>query len=1253
MRRISRINKENEPRLKRFASMVFIGVFIVQPILMILCCLGNNAMAAGAGQKIADKARELAWSESDKAKSTSPTDSFVAAAESAGTDGSNDCLTFVKTAIIASGADADYPKGSNVYEANLVDYMSSSNKWEQINTTNESDLQIGDILVSADTSGQGRNHIFVYLGGGKTAGANLGQWYGRIGNLADEWELGSGGQPFYYSGNQYKVFRNGQSGDNDVSLSSYSKSTMPATMLEEFAQNNILFYDPYECISGSDGTRFCTMPSGKDITWIGDSYSTGAQSLIEKEFPGISFGNSINDANSTVQACKFVSANTTCNANPTNPSGLKVLQDVIDAGNLKPYLVFALGTNGGWTANDIKNFEDIMAKQPDTKVVLVTAKTPNEDFTSSNELLKKMTDNNENFFLADWTTVYQESFFSGDSERIHPVSNGGYDAWVKIIKDTLPQNCTAGLLPGNSIAEKIWNYFVQADIDGVSDNPAAIAGIIGNLYTESGLNPFMNGSTSDYYRGLFMLNSSNGSGLWNAINSAVGANYWAFYDWWCGVSDYPDGNNCADNVLSNNNVPQDAIDTAIKMELDYLVLGEVNGEKVSDQTFHNEFLDFVKHFDVITNKDKARSYSELFLITVEIAYETSDVKGEAPQDPGVRSFGISRGYERWQGAESRGNNAEEFYNRYSNVTVPTTTTYSGSMTSGNSNITAASSGGYNKYDDLTDAELWDLAELGILENGGTLTAFRNTLSITANLFEKNGNSSISGHNLLVYVRDGGWFNSSNAAKMNGYHDINVGSKYLDAARDVLMKGNRTVPTQILEFDCVGDLDWVELDGQRYTASNPGGCGGRGLNEESYYVAGKTKIHNVYGSEYIFYGWMSGEFGTGDPMGYFENNPPTDAVLSDSGNNGNCPADNDNGAGGAKIAEAAVKMAWPVQAGQDDDAHVGQCEESSGNWITFTTEERPCKTNARKLYHDQLIAQGRRSDGMDCGVYVGTVLQYVGAIDNITSTYDMQSDYFRPSDDWEEIDNKGVESMKPGDVLVANGSELGHSTGHILFFVGDYGGSYGNIADASLDSRVAQVGNIYNDTVWHVWRYKRGGEESDKPIEPLYDSSVDIPCDPRTEDIGVRDDAYRNGQRFSIRLCSVPNIVDTDSPGGDGVNDGHIHVNSRVSGAYYALAEAHAKRCGGQKLTASEGYRTYDHQAMLYNNLGARQAASPGYSNHQAGLAVDFNQSTYCNSDSSIASGGAFNLGFLEEFGLRDGRNFSVVEYWHVQPIGAD
>ena len=854
-------------------------------------------------------------------------------------------------------------------------------------------------------------------------------------------------------------------------------STIPQSVFEEYAQNNILFYDPYECNDGSS-TTFCIIPSGKDITWIGDSYSVESLEQIKTTFPGVDLG-AEDSGNSyspyyNIQYSKhldWISSSNTHDA-AGGPSGVTILKEIVDSNTLRPYLVLALGTNDTMSESDTTSTLEEIANLvgQNTKVILTTAYTTDDsDYSGGNNAKKNFASSHDNFYVADWAAVAKPDYYVEDST--HPMSNGGYEAWVNTIKEALPQDCTAGLLPGNNVAEKVWNYFVQADIDGISNNAAAIAGIMGNLYTESGLNPFMNGSTGNYYRGLYMLNSDNGGELWNAITSSVGADYWSFYGWWCDVNDYPDGSSCADNVLLNNNVPQDAIDTAIKMELDFLVLGEINGEKASDQAFHTEFMDFIDHFDVITNKNSARSYAELFLITVEIAYETSATPGEAPQDPGVRSFGISRGHERWQGAESRGNYAEKFYDRYSSMTVPTTTT-SSSTTTSNSNITAASSGGYNKYDDLTDAELWDLAEVAMHENSANITAFKNELSIMANLFEYNSNDPISGHNLWNYIGTGGWFATSNY--INGSHDDNISSTYLDATRDVLMKGNRTLPTQILEHDCVGDLEWVEVNGEKHNASNPGNCAGQGLNDNSYYVAGQTKIHNAYGSTYIFYGWMGGEAGVGDPMGYFEDNPPTDTVASNSQNNGNCPDDSKgSGLGGEQIAQAAVKMAWPVQAGQGDDSHVGECEESSGNWITFTTAERPCKTNARAFYREQLIEQGRRQDGMDCGVYVGTVLQYVGAIDNITSTYDMEGDYFEPSDEWEQIENNGVESMKPGDVLLANGAALGHSTGHILFYIGDYGGSYGNIADASLDERVAQVGNIYNDTVWHIWRYKGG------------------------------------------------------------------------------------------------------------------------------------------------------------------------------------
>ena len=126
--------------------------------------------------------------------------------------------------------------------------------------------------------------------------------------------------------------------------------------------------------------------------------------------------------------------------------------------------------------------------------------------------------------------------------------------------------------------------------------------------------------------------------------------------------------------------------------------------------------------------------------------------------------------------------------------------------------------------------------------------------------------------------------------------------------------------------------------------------------------------------------------------------------------------------------------------------------------------------------------------------------------------------------------------------------------------------------------------------------------------------------------------------------------------GDDGDDGYVHVNSRVSGAFYSLSEEHKKRCGNY-LEAVDDYRTNSEQQALYDaylNGTGNLAAVPGSpgSNHQGGLAIDFVTSTYCSSDSSVASGsgGWFNTDFLAQFGLEDGRNFSQAENWHVQAI---
>ncbi len=223
------------------------------------------------------------------------------------------------------------------------------------------------------------------------------------------------------------------------------------------------------------------------------------------------------------------------------------------------------------------------------------------------------------------------------------------------------KDCTtsaAGLVMGDDNAAKVWNYFVTANIPGVSDNAAVIAGIMGNLQQESGFNPFSHDSGSSYY-GLFQ---TDNSGILAAMDAA-------------GISAY--------YGQEYTNVPTDVNDNALKTELDLLVAWD-------------RFSDFVGHLDWVshtTGVEGARSYAELFLVTVEIA-----VNGNSPlEDPRVIAYvdevkyrSLPAGtYRNYQETNKRRDYAEQFFNTYASSGAATTTT--GSTSSGGSSSSSFSS----------------------------------------------------------------------------------------------------------------------------------------------------------------------------------------------------------------------------------------------------------------------------------------------------------------------------------------------------------------------------------------------------------------------------------------------------------------------------------------------------------------------------------------------------------------------------------
>ncbi len=287
------------------------------------------------------------------------------------------------------------------------------------------------------------------------------------------------------------------------------------TTLKFNALNNIIFY----AAGNNDSNRQCSpsgTPSGNQITWIGDSYTVGAQSIIENKLPGV-------DIHAKVS--KFVSADKPENSG--GESGLTILKNLVDSNSLRNYLVFALGTNGGWSSNNINELTNLAGTN--TKIILVTSKIPSNDYASSNNIIEQAASSNDNISVANWVSVYDDSFFANDS--IHPSSNGGYTAWFNIIYDALSINSEANISSGSDNVSAVYGFLLQS---GYNENAAAA--IMGNLLNESSaVNPKLieGGTIVDdnfvaYRNGAKTFNGGFGIAQWTSAGRV--ANLQAFAD---------------------------------------------------------------------------------------------------------------------------------------------------------------------------------------------------------------------------------------------------------------------------------------------------------------------------------------------------------------------------------------------------------------------------------------------------------------------------------------------------------------------------------------------------------------------------------------------------------------------------------------------------------------------------------------------------------------------------------------------------
>lgn len=196
-----------------------------------------------------------------------------------------------------------------------------------------------------------------------------------------------------------------------------------------------------------------------------------------------------------------------------------------------------------------------------------------------------------------------------------------------------------GTLDSNGQIEKIWNYITNLNIDGLSNNPAAISGIIANMKQESNLNPFA--TNSGGCRGLIQ---------WCFFKAGYNPEFKEI------MKDYDQYFNPANNYDLSKIDPK-IVDEALLLELDILF-------KIKPKGTANisSFIDHLKSPSETTGVAGARAYAELFVVLVgRGVYGQDDI-----EDPAVKNISIKlNGHvEKYQEAAKRRQYAEEIYKTY-------------------------------------------------------------------------------------------------------------------------------------------------------------------------------------------------------------------------------------------------------------------------------------------------------------------------------------------------------------------------------------------------------------------------------------------------------------------------------------------------------------------------------------------------------------------------------------------------------------
>ena len=209
-----------------------------------------------------------------------------------------------------------------------------------------------------------------------------------------------------------------------------------------------------------------------------------------------------------------------------------------------------------------------------------------------------------------------------------------------------------------------------------------------------------------------------------------------------------------------------------------------------------------------------------------------------------------------------------------------------------------------KYN-LNDTQIRHIAIICFREQGSNDAGVRACASQMCNYYEKYQKKKFKSVYECVFGSGWYWTKSKNDQWVKEHPS--VPQSVINAVRDVICNGNRTLPEYVDEYDCLSDIALIINDGVTYTRERNKAY----VMNRANYHKDKTIIQNVYAESsydrYTFYCFPDGVNGQCDAFGYISK--PSNAKTS-SGASQSVTAP-------SKVAEKAVR--W-MEALAADDSH---------------------------------------------------------------------------------------------------------------------------------------------------------------------------------------------------------------------------------------------------------------------------------------------------------------------------------------------